>query len=72
MSAKEMFEKLGWKYLEDYKYCLFRYKNENENPYAFIYFYGDKTIEIRSDYSQSYKVLQAINKQVEELGWNER
>ncbi len=72
MSAKEMFEKLGYKYLTDYKYCLFRYVNKDENPFVYIYFYENKTIEIAPDYELSYKVYQAINKQVEELGWNER
>lgn len=72
MSAKEMFEELGYKYMEDYNGCLFRYVNINENPYVYIYFYIDKTIEIASDYGLSYKVFEAINKQIEELGWNER
>lgn len=69
MSAKEMFEELGYKYLEDYNSCLFRYVNMNENPYVYIYFYVDKQIEVASDYELSYKVFEAINKQIEELGW---
>lgn len=71
MTAKEMFEKLGYEYKEDYKECLFRYVNYNENPYVYIYFYKDKTIEIGTDYSLPYKVLRAINQQVKELGWYE-
>lgn len=70
MSAKELFQKLGYEYNKDYKECLFRYVNYNENPYVYIYFYKDKTIEVAADYSLSYKVFQAINKQVSELGWN--
>ena len=71
MSAKEMFEELGYKYIEDYNRCLFRYVNMNENPYVYIYFYVDKQIEVASDYELSYKVFQAINKQIEELGWKQ-
>lgn len=67
MSAKKMFEKIGYKYIEDNNGCLFRYVNYNENPYVYIYFYVDKTIEVATDYSLSYEVFKAINKQIEEL-----
>ena len=69
MSAKEMFEEIGYEYMEDCNACLFRYVNKNENPYVYIYFYVYKTIELCADYDLSYRVYQAINKQVEELGW---
>lgn len=69
MSAKEMFEQLDYKYLEDYNDCLFRYENKNENPYVYIYFYENKKIEIAPKCELSYKVFRAINKQIEELGW---
>lgn len=65
MTAKELFEELG--YEVDYKndYSL-RYHNE-ENDY-YIYFYNySKKIEVLHDIT--LQELKAINKQVEELGW---
>lgn len=79
--AKEIFEKLGYKLVNDNEYfLLYEYQiKENaefENDYlhisfekkdkAFIKTYGDdNTPEIIT-----MEELQAINKQVEELGWN--
>lgn len=67
MSAKEMFKKLGYHQFigsntkwQDY----IEYQNEDN----YIWFYPDtKTIEIRFDFD--IDILQAINKQIEELGW---
>ena len=75
MTAKEMFEKLGYKYT--------KYGNDIEFNKQFEYaevkiYFADfaKTIEISSDKDITFTIdieeLQAINKQVEELGWNER
>lgn len=69
MSAKEMFKNLGFKQFigtstkwKDY----IEYQNEDK----YIWFYPDsKTIEIKFDFD--VKTLQAINKQIEELGWND-
>ena len=70
MSAKEMFEELGFKIYKGYtfttKYDLIAYTDGD----TYIYFYTDKKIEFRNDISVDYKIFQAINKQVEELGWN--
>lgn len=82
MSAKEMFEKLGYKLGRDCEYYLFYEKAlkenaEYENDYlhisfekqdkAFIKTYGDDN----SPEIISIEELKAINKQVEELGWND-
>ena len=88
MSAKEMFEKLG--YLreiqpsfyekEDIKYIK---ENNNTKSKRIIEFsnngeYIDITEEFKEDLPKDninynyldFKELQAINKQIEELGWN--
>lgn len=68
MSAKEMFKELGYGKFTgtDTKWQDYI---EYQNGSKYIWFYFDtKTIEIRFDFD--VKILQAINKQVEELGWN--
>ena len=66
MSAKEMFEELG--YEEDYHIAYIKYYNEKKDKY--IWFHKDtKTIEIMFDISMP--LLKTINKQIEELGWLE-
>ena len=81
MSAKEMFEELGYEYQPDcYEHPL-RYRKNRETNIVYevdedsFTFYGgrDKSITIWKDgkvVQLKYKELQAINKQVEELGWN--
>lgn len=73
MSAKEMFEELGYKYvkLDD----LFCYINKKDNVrIAFVNCEYGKSIIIEDDCHMATYInkneLQAINKQVEELGWN--
>ena len=69
MTAKEMFEKLGYKEREE-TYCLNCEKSFiNYKTLNIIYFDNDKTIDVQNMII-SYELLQAINKQVEELGWN--
>lgn len=73
MSAKEMFEKLGYKYTkygDDIQYC-------KQFTYAGIRIYFSnfrEEIEISSDKNIIITIdkneLQAMNKQAEELGWN--
>ena len=68
MTAKEMFEKLGYELMRDCEYYLFYEKDcerisfEKQDK-AFIKTYGDSPEII------DMEELQAINKQVEELGW---
>lgn len=60
MSAKEMFEKLGYKEEKALNGCMFqKYYIENGS----VSDWHDATII-------SNKLSQAINKQMEELGWN--
>ena len=81
MSAKEMFEELGYELIRDCEFYLFYEKAlkenaEYENDYLHISFekqdkeviktYGDDN----SPEAITMRELQAINKQVEELGWN--
>lgn len=69
MSAKEMFEELGYKLREETN-CLNCVKSYINKRYMnIIYFDSDKTIDVNSMII-TYDLLQAINKQVEELGWN--
>lgn len=68
MSAKEMFEELGYEVREetssiDTIKCYF-----NRDVPHHIYFDNDRTIDV-GDIIISLDLLQAINKQVEELGW---
>ena len=86
MSAKEMFEMLGYKldkqtifYPLKYKYVCYR-----KEPYTILFTISDNEIVFKKyfnsdngrDYSDyAYAIhrneLEAINKQVEELGWYE-
>lgn len=70
MSAKEMFKKLGYNV---------KFENNNFIHYANLELL--KELEFDKEYKVFYIIgsktifgdeLQAINKQVEELGWNER
>ena len=69
MSAKEMFKKLGYEYIE-YIGRIAYYKKVGNYDIEIDFWVdsGDYTIE--NKYILSYEELQAINKQVEELGWN--
>ena len=75
MSAKEMFEKLGY---GDYFYNGLRITYSNfDKECKMIEFDLEKKQLILADDSEevfelSLEELQAINKQVEELGWNEK
>ena len=76
MSAKEMFEKLGYERQEikEAYYKSIYYKKRTKR----IVFRYDKVVIPYEDYDGledgtllNLQELQAINKQVEELGWNE-
>ena len=76
MTAKEMFEELGYKRSEDDYFIV--YTNDKTVQYTFHFSKEYKCIEIIPTLSGnihyftrlSRKLLKAINKQVEELGWN--
>jgi len=66
MTAKEMFEELGYKLINDKNIV---YKGTHfTGRIIHIAFFSDKQILITQ--SIGIEELQAINKQVEELGWN--
>lgn len=66
MTANEMFEKLGYKLINDKNIV---YKGTHfTGRIIHIAFFSDKQILITQ--SIGIEELQAINKQVEELGWN--
>ena len=80
MSAKEMFEELGYKELIKHKTYMFYIKELRENPeyendYIHLEFdFIDKTMcksygDDNSVYEITLEELKAINKQIEELGW---
>ena len=72
MSAKEMFGELGYEYsilLSDQQRIYYEHKNKNNQPSNFIMFDLDYQV-ISNDRDITLQELQAINKQIEELGWN--
>ena len=72
MTAKEMFEKLGYEHIISNKF-------PNEIKYKYLddyitFDFEDKTIWRGEDYDSAgitMEELKAINKQIEELGWLE-
>ena len=82
MSAKEMFEKLGYKlfsFIPDDKYIPIAYKKEYYGDTLYVYFYGTKEIRVCMEDTHcniyppifDLELLQAINQQVNELHWND-
>lgn len=77
MKAKEMFEELGYKLKEDESFIY--YKNNKLVNYHIVFSKEYETVEITPTIDNrihtfvrlSRKLLKAINKQIEELGWNE-
>lgn len=81
MTAKEMFEELGFSYddsiVDEINYFYKKFISEtnvisfdlkHKNVEAFIEY--DSPFTPNKPYVLSFKELQAINKQCEELGWN--
>lgn len=78
MSAKEMFEKLGYEYIEncfENELVEIYYKKEGKYTPQIQFNLDHKCVRVyREDNKSSHfdiKLLQAINKQIEELGWND-
>lgn len=79
-SAREMFEELGYEQTKLKKFVKYTYKKYISNWYHIMFDLEEKTIDcyISNDspfsptepFSITTKELKAINKQVEELGWN--
>ena len=64
-SAKELFEELGFDLVETTPYMMY-YHNEENDVYIWLY-NKRKPIEIVNEFTLD--ILQAINQQVNELGW---
>lgn len=78
MSAKEMFEKLGYEYIENYfenELDEIYYQREGKYAPKIQFNLNHKCIRVYREVNKSsyfdVKLLQAINKQIEELGWND-
>ena len=72
MSAKEMFEKLGYEKYERYDdtgYYIEYFKTDEECDN--IIFYESKTFSIGEYCLCDMRILQAINQQIKELNWLE-
>lgn len=85
MSAKEMFERLGYNCKKSSNYTIIGYykiykEQDGSKTKIEIKFYVNNTFDIVTvNYSEEYEfqmissigidILQAINKQIEELGW---
>lgn len=78
MTAKEMFEELGYEYDE----CYFEdtldeiyYQKKGEYTPQIKFSLNHKVVRVYREGNKSssfdIKLLRAINKQIEELGWNE-
>lgn len=70
MTAREMFENLGYRYIETYISIL--YINDSDDEYKTVEFYfSSLTIEIADNYDDSFKIdlelFDAIEQQIKEL-----
>ena len=75
-SAKEMFEELGYEkeriYIDGWlNQIVYQIRMKNDRKFKKIIFqYDEKVVDFLEYTSINMKELKAINKQVEELGWN--
>lgn len=77
MTAKEMFERLEYHQEEDNYYIRFKEINDKNVKYEIVFCKENETIELMPKINGKdhyftrvdMDLLQAINKQVEELGW---
>lgn len=69
--ADKMFEELGYKKIEDESFIRY-FKESNRRCDDIMFYKRPKTVHINNKWNcLNMKLLQAINKKVEELGWNE-
>lgn len=66
--AKEMFEELGYK--QEHHIAYIKYTKIDDYNYYFVWF-EQETESVEARFDIDMKLLQAINKQVEELGWGD-
>ena len=72
MSAKEMLKKLGYKLDENNERLLIYQTNISDTWIYKVVFYKNANDKFKLKIYEQYmpiKLLQAINKQIEELGW---
>ena len=75
MSAKEMFEKLGYELVDTnsagVKLTMIVYYNFETKSSINFWSPINIDIDLQNNEHLTVKLIQAINKQIEELGWNE-
>lgn len=74
MKAKDMFEKLGYEYKYDFITFTYEYISSYNNT-IIVFDNIIRTVRISQidrEYAQTFNIneLKAINKQIEELGWD--
>lgn len=72
MSAREMFEELGFEYKKsDFSISYYKeFRDYDDETYILDIDFRLFEKKISNDFSIDMPLLKAINKQVEELGWN--
>jgi hypothetical protein len=69
MSAKEMFEELGYKYNNQFE--IISYSKSDMSSYIYFNKYKDIIINV-TGCCVSLKLFKAIQQQITELGWEDR
>ena len=74
MKAKEMFEELGFEYKKsDFSISYYKeFRDYDDETYILDIDFRLFEKKISNDFSIDMPLLKAINKQVEELGWNDK
>lgn len=74
MTAREMFEKLGYEYSKVGEKIYYEKPNPYElgghSPYVVFYTINKHWDTNLVDFGRDKELIKAINKQIEELGWN--
>lgn len=70
-SAKEMFEELGYKREHHIAYIKYTKDTALIDDCTDFVFFEQETEEIEVRFNIDMPLLKAINKQIEELGWND-
>ncbi len=77
MNAKEMFEKLGYKedFPDDYDEIVYSKDILDKKTFGYIdsiiITFGEHRVWLTNKIDINLEELKAINKQIEELGWND-
>lgn len=69
MTAEQMFNKLLFYKVESGEWCtVYAYEGVYSSG-KFVFWYGDKSVDVPAWVSLSMEILDAINAQRKELGW---